>query len=446
MKKKHFGTDGIRGKVGQYPMTADFVLKLGWAAGRVLAKQGRGKAVIGKDTRISGYMYESALEAGLSAAGIDCLLTGPMPTPGIAYLTRTMNAQLGIVISASHNPYYDNGIKFFSADGTKLSDEDELAIEAELEHEMVTVDSAQLGKARRIKDASGRYIEYCKGTSPFFMDLTGLRIVLDTAHGAAYQVAPSVFSELGAEVIAIGNRPDGVNINEKVGSTYPETLQQGVMQHRADLGIALDGDADRVLMVDHKGEIVDGDELLFIIAMARKKYQGTNDFGVVGTLMSNLGMETALKKSGLGFIRADVGDRYVMEELQNQGWTIGGESSGHIICLDRTTTGDGIVAALQVLAAIVGSKKKLHDLKNGMEKYPQHMINVRVARKIDPFSSDEVVKAIADAESRLAGKGRVLLRASGTEPLIRVMVEGSDERQVLEEVNALASLVEQTFA
>jgi phosphoglucosamine mutase len=416
MKKKYFGTDGIRGKVGQHPMTAEFILKLGWAAGRVLAKQGKGKAVIGKDTRISGYMYESALEAGLSAAGIDCLLTGPMPTPGIAYLTRTMNAQLGIVISASHNPYYDNGIKFFSADGTKLSDEIEYAIEAELEHEMVTVESSQLGKAKRIKDAAGRYIEYCKGTTPFFMEL-----------------------------IAIGNEPDGVNINVKVGSTYPETLQQAVMQHRADLGIALDGDADRLLMVDHKGEIVDGDELLFIIAMAHKKQQGKNDFGVVGTLMSNLGMETALKKEGLGFVRADVGDRYVMEELYKQGWTIGGESSGHIICLDRTTTGDGIVAALQVLSSIVSSGKTLHELKNGMEKYPQHMINVRIKKKVDPLSSEQVVTAVADAEQRLADKGRVLLRASGTEPLIRVMIEGSDELQVMKEVKKLAKIVEQVF-
>ncbi len=446
MKKKYFGTDGIRGKVGQHPMTAEFVLKLGWAAGRVLAKQGIGKAVIGKDTRISGYMYESALEAGLSAAGIDCLLTGPMPTPGIAYLTRTMNAQLGIVISASHNPYYDNGIKFFSADGTKLSDKIEHAIEAELENEMVTVDSAQLGKAKRIKDAAGRYIEYCKGTTPFFMELNGLRIVVDTAHGAAYHIAPSVFGELGAEVITIGNEPDGVNINEKVGSTYPETLQQAVQQHRADLGIALDGDADRLVMVDHKGEVVDGDELLFIIAMARKKHLGSDDFGVVGTLMSNLGMEMALKSAGLGFVRADVGDRYVMEELNKQGWSIGGESSGHIICLDRTTTGDGIVAALQILSAIVGSGQSLYELKNGMEKYPQHMINVRIKEKVDPLSSEQVVKAIAKAEQRLADKGRVLLRASGTEPLIRVMIEGSDEQQVMTEVKELADIVEQAFS
>jgi len=426
-------------------MTAEFVLKLGWAAGKVLSKQGHGRAVIGKDTRISGYMYESALEAGLSAAGIDCLLTGPMPTPGIAYLTRTMNAQLGIVISASHNPYYDNGIKFFSSDGTKLSDETEQAIEAELENEMVTVDSSQLGKARRIKDASGRYIEYCKSTSPFFMDLSGLRIVLDSAHGAAYQIAPSVFKELGAEVIAIGSEPDGLNINKDVGSTYPETIRQAVIQHRADLGIALDGDADRVLMIDHEGEIVDGDELLFIIAMARKEHLEHDDFGVVGTLMSNLGMETALKEAGLGFVRADVGDRYVMEELQNKGWTIGGENSGHIICLDRTTTGDGIVSALQVLAAMSGSKKTLYELKNGMEKYPQHMINVRIKKKVDPFSSERVTKAVADAEERLADKGRVLLRASGTEPLIRVMIEGSDEQQVLSEVEKLAEVVDEVF-
>ncbi len=445
MKKKYFGTDGIRGKVGQSPMTADFVMKLGWAAGRVLAKQGRGKAVIGKDTRISGYMYESALEAGLSAAGINCLLTGPMPTPGIAYLTRTMNAQLGIVISASHNPYYDNGIKFFSAEGTKLSDEVEQAIEVELEKEMVHVDSADLGKAKRIDDASGRYIEYCKGTSPFLMELKGLRIVVDTAHGAAYQIAPKVFKELGAEVFAIGNEPDGLNINKDVGSTYLETLREAVLQHRADLGIALDGDADRVLMIDHQGEIVDGDELLFIIAIARQKQQKVDDFGVVGTLMSNLGMEIALKEAGLGFIRADVGDRYVMEELHKHDWSIGGESSGHIICLDRTTTGDGIVSTLQVLSAMIGSGKSLNELKQGMQKYPQHMINVRIKEKVDPFSSEQVVKAVEETEQRLADKGRVLLRASGTEPLIRVMIEGSDEQQVLKEVQELADVVKTVF-
>jgi len=446
MTKKYFGTDGIRGKVGTSPMTADFVLKLGWAAGRVLARQGHGSAVIGKDTRISGYMYESALQAGLSAAGIDCLLTGPMPTPGIAYLTRTMSAQMGIVISASHNPYYDNGIKFFSPEGKKLSDEIEHAIELELDNEMVTVESSQLGKARRIIDASGRYIEHCKATSPFFMDLSGLRIVVDCANGAAYQIAPKVFTELGAEVIAIGVDPDGVNINENVGSTYPETIRESVLQHRADLGIALDGDADRVLMIDHKGEIVDGDELLFIIAIARKKYNEHHDFGVVGTLMSNLGMEVALKNAGLDFVRADVGDRYVMEELNKNGWFIGGESSGHIICLDRTTTGDGTVSALQVLSAIIASGKTLYELKKGMQKYPQQMINVRIKKKVDPFSSEVVVDAVKAAEQRLADKGRVLLRASGTEPLIRVMIEGSDEQQVLDEVKNLAEVVKQVFS
>lgn len=451
MTKKYFGTDGIRGKVGQYPMTAEFVLKLGWAAGRVLAKNGQGKAVIGKDTRISGYMYESALEAGLSAAGIDCLLTGPMPTPGIAYLTHTMNAQLGIVISASHNPFYDNGIKFFSAQGTKLSDEIEHAIEAEIDKEMITVDSAQLGKATRIKDAAGRYIEFCKSTSPFFMDLSDLKIVVDSANGAAYHIASNVFSELGAEVISIGNEPDGLNINKNVGSTYPETVQGVVKEHQADLGIALDGDADRLIMVDHKGEEVDGDELLFIIAIARqqylqKKYSCSDTFGVVGTLMTNLGMEVALKEAGLGFIRAGVGDRFVMEQLENKGWKIGGESSGHIICLDRTTTGDGIVAALQVLAAIAKSGKTLHELKKGMQKYPQKMINVRIKEKHDPFSSDKVVCAVKEAEQRLSDKGRVLLRSSGTEPLIRVMIEGSDAQQVKTEVELLANVVRQEFA
>lgn len=444
MKKKYFGTDGIRGEVGKAPMTAEFFLKLGWAAGKVLAKQGKGKAVIGKDTRISGYMYESALEAGLSAAGIDCLLTGPMPTPGVAYLTRTLNAQMGIVISASHNPYYDNGIKFFSPQGTKLSDEIELAIEAELENEMLTVESSRLGKAKRIEDAQGRYIEFCKATSPFFMELTGLKIVIDAANGAAYDIAPNVFKELGAEVISIGNQPDGLNINKHVGSTYPQTIQKAVLKHRADLGITLDGDADRVMMVDHKGEIVDGDQLLYIIAMARKK-NDQDSFGVVGTLMSNLGMEQAIKAAGLEFVRAKVGDRYVLEELNKKGWSIGGESSGHIICLDRTTTGDGIVSALQVLAAVVSSGKTLHELKSKMTKYPQQMINLRIKEKVDPLSDKAVVQAVADAEKRLADKGRVLLRASGTEPLIRVMVEGSDEQLVNNVVNELSDVVKKAY-
>ncbi len=442
--KKYFGTDGIRGEVGKAPMTADFILKLGWAAGKVLAKKGKSKAVIGKDTRISGYMYESALEAGLSAAGVDCLLTGPMPTPGVAYLTRTLNAQLGIVISASHNPFYDNGIKFFSSQGTKLPDEIELAIEAELENDMVTVESSKLGKARRLEDAQGRYIEFCKGTTPFFMELTGLRIVIDSANGAAYYIAPNVFKELGAEVISIGNQPDGVNINKNVGSTHPETLQKAVLKHGADLGIALDGDADRVMMVDHKGEIIDGDELLYIIAMARKR-NGVDNFGVVGTLMSNLGMEQAIRAAGLDFVRADVGDRYVLDELNKYGWTIGGESSGHIICLDRTTTGDGIVSALQVLSAVIASGQTLHELKREMTKFPQQMINIRIREKVDPFSATIVVQAVAAAEKRLADKGRVLLRASGTEPLIRVMVEGADEQLVREVVNELADVVKQAY-
>lgn len=442
--KKYFGTDGIRGEVGKAPMTADFILKLGWAAGKVLSKKGKSKAVIGKDTRISGYMYESALEAGLSAAGVDCLLTGPMPTPGVAYLTRTLNAQLGIVISASHNPFYDNGIKFFSPHGTKLPDEVELAIEAELENDMLTVESSKLGKARRLEDAQGRYIEFCKGTTPFFMELTGLKIVIDSANGAAYYIAPKVFKELGAKVISIGNKPDGVNINKNVGSTHPETLQKAVMKHGADLGIALDGDADRVMMVDHKGEIIDGDEMLYIIAMARKK-NGANNFGVVGTLMSNLGMEQAIRAAGLDFVRADVGDRYVLDELNKNGWTIGGESSGHIICLDRTTTGDGIVSALQVLSAVVGSGQTLHELKREMTKFPQQMINIRIREKVDPFSAATVVQAVARAEKRLADKGRVLLRASGTEPLIRVMVEGDDEQLVRDVVNELSDVVKQAY-
>lgn len=443
MKKKYFGTDGIRGRVGERPMTAEFILKLGWAAGKAMAKKGKGKAVIGKDTRISGYMYESALEAGLSAAGIDCLLLGPMPTPGIAYLTRTLSAQLGIVISASHNPYYDNGIKFFSAEGTKLSDEIELAIEAELEKEMITVDSAKLGKARRVDDASGRYIEFCKSTTPFFMDLSGLRIVVDSANGAAYHIASKVFREQGAEVFSIGNQPDGLNINKQCGSTFPELLQKEVLKHRADLGIALDGDADRVIMVDHKGEIVDGDELLYIIAMERSKH---DSFGVVGTLMSNLGLEHAILNEGLEFKRADVGDRYVLEMLNNEGWSIGGESSGHIICLDRTTTGDGIVSALQVLAAMVANKKSLHELKHGMTKYPQCMINVKVREKVDPYSSETVKQAVLEVEQEMADNGRVLLRASGTEPLIRVMIEGKNADQVERLTRQLANAVEQAFS
>jgi len=440
VSKKYFGTDGIRGRVGEYPVTADFMLKLGWAAGRVLGTSGGDRVIIGKDTRISGYMFESALEAGLSAAGVDVRLLGPMPTPAIAYLTRTLHACAGIVISASHNAYVDNGIKFFSSGGTKLPDDVEHAIEAELDKVMVTVDSFKLGKAERVPDAGGRYIEFCKSTIPLTLSLKGLKIVVDCANGATYQVAPSVFDELGAEVVAIGVEPDGLNINQDCGSTQPELLREIVIDHQADLGIALDGDGDRVIMIDHKGKLVDGDELLFIIALSRQR-EGTLNGGVVGTLMSNLGLEHALQSRNIAFSRAKVGDRYVLELLKQSSSMIGGESSGHIICLDRTTTGDGIVSALQVLAAMVKSGKTLHELKAGMHKYPQRMINVPVTKQVDLDSFPAVQDAVRSAEQRLAGRGRVLLRPSGTEPLVRVMVEGEDAEQVNEEADNLASIV-----
>jgi len=440
VSKKYFGTDGIRGRVGEYPVTADFMLKLGWAAGRVLGGSGGDRVIIGKDTRISGYMFESALEAGLSAAGVDVRLLGPMPTPAIAYLTRTLHACAGIVISASHNAYADNGIKFFSSEGTKLPDDVEHAIEAELDKAMVTVDSFRLGKAERVPDAGGRYIEFCKSTIPLTLSLKGLKVVVDCANGATYQVAPSVFDELGAEVVAIGVEPDGLNINQDCGSTKPELLKEIVLDQQADLGVALDGDGDRVMMIDHKGNLVDGDELLFIIALSRQK-EGTLNGGVVGTLMSNLGLEHALQSRDIAFSRAKVGDRYVLELLKQNSSMIGGESSGHIICLDRTTTGDGIVSALQVLAAMVKSGKTLHELKAGMNKYPQRMINVPVTRKVDLDSFPVVQDAVRSAEQRLAGRGRVLLRPSGTEPLVRVMVEGEDAEQVNEEADNLASIV-----
>jgi phosphoglucosamine mutase len=438
--RKYFGTDGIRGRVGEYPITAEFMLKLGWAAGRVLGPVGCGLVIIGKDTRISGYMFESALEAGLSAAGVDIRLLGPMPTPAIAYLTRTMHACAGIVISASHNAYADNGIKFFSGAGAKLPDEVELAIEEELEKPMVTVDSAKLGKAERVDDAGGRYIEFCKSTIPMSLSLKGLKLVVDCANGATYQVAPSVFDELGAEVIAIGTEPDGLNINSECGSTQPDRLQKMVREHQADVGIALDGDGDRVIMADNTGELVDGDELLFIIAMSRKQ-QGTLHGSVVGTLMSNLGLEHALQSHDIAFARANVGDRYVLEMLRQTGGVLGGESSGHIICLDRTTTGDGIVSALQVMAVMVQSGKSLNELKHGMSKYPQHMINVPVSGGVDLDAAPAVQEAVRSVEQRLAGRGRVLLRPSGTEPVVRVMVEGEDEQQVIEEADQLASKV-----
>jgi phosphoglucosamine mutase len=440
MSKKYFGTDGIRGRVGEHPITAEFMLKLGWATGRVLGRTGGDLVIIGKDTRISGYMFESALEAGLSAAGIDIRLLGPMPTPAIAYLTRTLHACAGIVISASHNPYFDNGIKFFSRQGTKLPDEVELAIEDELEKPMETVDSARLGKAERVPDAPGRYIEFCKSTVPMSLSLQGLKIVVDCANGATYGVAPSVFDELGADVVKVGTHPDGLNINRDCGSTRPEQLQKTVREQGADVGIALDGDGDRVIMVDSRGELVDGDELLFIIARSRRQ-QGKLIGSVVGTLMSNLGLEHALQAQGIAFERARVGDRYVLELLQQNGGTLGGESSGHIICLDRTTTGDGIVAALQVLTTMVQAGTPLHELKAGMKKYPQHMINVPVGRSVNLAASPGVQEAVQAVERRLNGRGRVLLRASGTEPVVRVMVEGEDEQTVREEAGHLATVV-----
>lgn len=439
MSRKYFGTDGIRGKVGQFPITPEFVMKLGWAAGKVLGgESGRGKVVIGKDTRISGYMFESALEAGFSAAGLDILLLGPMPTPAIAYLTRTLHASAGIVISASHNPFGDNGIKFFSADGTKLSDEIEQAIEAKLDEAMECVDSAHLGKATRVDDAAGRYIEYCKSTFPNRLDLKGMKVVLDCANGATYHVAPSVFRELGAEVFTLGDEPDGLNINVACGSTHPESLAESVRQRQADLGIAFDGDGDRVIMVDADGEVVDGDEIIFIIAQALHQREKLD--GVVGTLMSNLGMERALQAAGIAFERAKVGDRYVMERLCEKGWILGGESSGHIICLDWATTGDGIVAALQVVAAMALSGKPLKMLKGGMMKFPQKMVNVRIEGKFEPGHS-AIIASVEAAEQRLNGSGRVLLRPSGTEPLVRVMVEGEDSALVEEVVEELADAV-----
>jgi len=441
--RDYFGTDGIRGEVGNYPITPDFALKLGWAAGRVLSGAGksgeRGKVVIGKDTRISGYMFESALEAGLSAAGADVLLLGPMPTPAVAYLTRTLGAAAGIVISASHNPYQDNGFKFFSAEGTKLPDDIEHAIERELAQEMALVDSASLGKARRIADAPGRYIEFCKGTFPNGLDLKGVKLVVDCANGATYHVAPAVFRELGAEVIALGNEPDGLNINVDCGSTHPGRLQQAIVEHGADVGIALDGDGDRLIMVDHMAELVDGDQLLFIMASEKHRIEAVE--GVVGTLMSNLGLEQAFKELGIGFKRARVGDRYVLEMMQSEGWRLGGESSGHLICLDCTTTGDGIVSALQVLAALVRSGQPLHELKSGMAMYPQTMINVKLKGKLDINSSEAIRQAVADAEHELQERGRILLRPSGTEPLIRVMVEGQDGAQVERIAQELADIV-----
>lgn len=445
MARKYFGTDGIRGRVGDFPITPDFMLKLGWAAGMAFRKQGKCRILIGKDTRISGYMFESALEAGLAAAGADVQLLGPMPTPAIAYLTRTFQADAGIVISASHNPYDDNGIKFFSSQGTKLPDEVELMIEELLDQPMTVVESAQIGKASRINDASGRYIEFCKSSVPSNTSFAGLKVVLDCAHGAAYKVAPSVFRELGAEVHVLSAQPDGLNINAGCGSTHVETLQAEVVARHADLGIAFDGDADRVLMVDHTGTLVDGDELLFIIARdlhERGKLQG----GVVGTLMSNLGLELALADLGIPFVRAKVGDRYVIAELLARNWQLGGEGSGHLVCFQHTTTGDAIIAALQVLMALKRREQSLGEARQGMQKCPQVLVNVRFAGGVDPLEHAAVQEASARVTEQMAGRGRVLLRKSGTEPLVRVMVEGDDEGQVRGYADELAKVVAQVCA
>lgn len=438
--RRYFGTDGIRGRVGTAPITPEFVLKLGWAIGKVLARQGSGKVLIGKDTRISGYMFESVLESGLSAAGIDTHLLGPMPTPAIAYLTRTLRAQAGIVISASHNPYYDNGIKFFSAMGTKLPDALELAIEEQMEQPMTTVDSAALGKAIRVVDAPGRYIEFCKSTVASDIILNGLKVVVDCANGATYHVAPNVFRELGADVIEMGIEPNGLNINLNCGATHPEELAKKVIEHQADLGIALDGDGDRVVMVDHLGRILDGDELLYIIVKHRQQ-QGTMRGGVVGTVMSNLGFELALQELGLSFVRVPVGDRHIMSELSSRDWHLGGEPSGHVLCLDTTTTGDGIITALQVLAAMREQNLSLASVGQGFKKYPQILLNVRLHHHDASIDKPRIQDAIQSVEEVLKGKGRLLLRRSGTEPMVRIMLEGEDEQAITTLAHQLAGIV-----
>ena len=445
MTKKYFGTDGVRGRVGQAPITPDFVMRLGYAAGNVLLRQAdmpageRPAVLIGKDTRISGYMLESALEAGFSAAGVDVCLVGPIPTPAVAYLTRALRLQASIVISASHNPYYDNGIKFFSAQGAKLPDAIEHEIEAGIDQPLSCVQSADLGRVRRIDDARGRYIEFCKSTFPSDLDLRGLKIVVDCAHGAAYHTAPEVFHELGADVVTIGTQPNGLNINDGFGATAPKALVAAVLSENADLGIALDGDADRILMVDAEGNLYDGDQLLYAIVCSRAKAAPVK--GVAGTLMSNLALEHAFNKLGIPFGRAGVGDRYVVEMLHQNGWLYGGENSGHILALDRHTTGDGTVAALQVLAALRASSGNLKTLLGGLVLYPQKLINVPISKGFAWKENVSIAEALVAAETRLQGRGRVLLRASGTEPLLRVMVEGNDAAQVAEEASCLADVV-----
>lgn len=449
MSKRYFGTDGIRGKVGEFPITPDFMLKLGWASGRVFSRMSHREqqctVIIGKDTRISGYMFESALEAGLVAAGVNVKLLGPMPTPAIALMTRKQNADAGIVISASHNPFYDNGIKFFGADGAKLSDEVERAIEAELEQELTVVESRNIGKVLRVDDAAGRYVEFCKSTVPEGFSLRGLRIAVDCAHGATYHIAPSVLSELGAEVFIMGAQPDGFNINEGAGSTDMAALSALVREKGADIGIAYDGDGDRVLMTDSRGEIIDGDELVYIIAMHRLAI-GTGDVGVVGTQMSNLGLEVALAEAGLQFVRAQVGDRYVKAMMEANGWLLGGESSGHIICSNVTTTGDGIIASLQVLMALQGAKGGLPSLRAGITLYPQTMINITMSERPNLADHPDISAAVASAEQRLGKQGRVLLRASGTEPKVRVMIEGTNREDVERLCAELAAAVERILA
>ncbi|KPC34678.1 Phosphoglucosamine mutase [Pseudomonas syringae pv. cilantro] len=444
--RKYFGTDGIRGRVGQFPITPEFMLKLGWAAGMAFRKMGACRILVGKDTRISGYMFESALEAGLSAAGADVLLLGPMPTPAIAYLTRTFHAEAGIVISASHNPHYDNGIKFFSGQGTKLPDEIEMMIEELLDAPMTVAESENLGKVSRINDAAGRYIEFCKSSVPTSTDFAGLKVVIDCAHGATYKVAPNVFRELGAQVVVLSAQPDGLNINKDCGSTHMEALQAAVVAQSADMGIGFDGDGDRVLMVDHTGTVVDGDELLYIIARdlhERGRLQG----GVVGTLMSNLGLELALAEQNIPFVRANVGDRYVIAELLERNWQIGGENSGHIVCFQHATTGDAIIASLQVILALRRSGISLAEARLRLRKCPQILINVRFeGSSVDPVSHPAVQDACARVTKQMGGRGRVLLRKSGTEPLVRVMVEGEDEAQVRGYAEELAKLVAEVCA
>jgi phosphoglucosamine mutase len=438
--RKYFGTDGIRGRVGENLINPEFVMKLGWAAGKVLAGRGTNKVLIGKDTRISGYMLESALEAGLSAAGINIGLLGPMPTPAIAYLTKTFRSEAGIVISASHNPYYDNGIKFFSADGMKLEDDIEIAIESQMDKPMECVASEKLGKVVRIADAAGRYIEFCKGNFPSALSLKGLKIVVDCANGATYHIAPNVLSELGAEVIEIGTQPDGLNINRKVGATSMKAITESVIKNKADLGFALDGDGDRLMLVDHKGNVIDGDQIVYIIARDALR-SGRLQGGVVGTVMSNLGLEVALDGLGVPFARSKVGDRYVMELLKKKGWTIGGEGSGHVLNLSAASTGDGIVAGLQVLAAMLSADVTLNELSREMTKYPQTLINVRFSEGTKPLEDKCVKQAVIAAEKTLGNSGRVLLRKSGTEPLVRVMVEANDAQDSITWAEHIADAV-----